>query len=82
MAVCATSSSTAAHRDLRNILTAEVKRDGLGSVDPAASSARSIRSPRKQNSQRPVAADVFDDGFLPPVGGRRSIELCLSADPG
>jgi len=54
-----------------NILTAEVKRDGLGSVDPARLE-RAIDQIAEEHKfrKRPVAADVFDDGFLPPVGGR------------
>ncbi len=54
-----------------NILTAEVKRDGLGGVD-SARLERAIDQIAEEHKfrKRPVAADVFDDGFLPPVGGR------------
>jgi NitT/TauT family transport system substrate-binding protein len=54
-----------------NILTAEVKRNGLGGVDPARLE-RAIDQIAEEHKfrKRPAAADVFDDGFLPPVGGR------------
>src|SRR5216683_4489181 len=52
-----------------NILTAEVKHNGLGSVD-SARLERAIDQIAEEHKfrKRPVAADVFDDGFLPPVG--------------
>ena len=54
-----------------NILTGEVKRDGIGGVDPARLD-RSIDQIAEDFKfrRKPVAADIFDDGFLPPVGGR------------
>jgi NitT/TauT family transport system substrate-binding protein len=54
-----------------NILTAEVKRNGLGGIDPARLE-RSIDQIGEgfKFSKRPSAADIFDDAFLPPVGGR------------
>lgn len=54
-----------------NILTDEVKRNGIGAVDPARLE-RSIDQIAEdfKFSKRPSAADIFDDGFLPPLGGR------------
>jgi NitT/TauT family transport system substrate-binding protein len=54
-----------------NILTAEVKRNGLGGIDPARLE-RSIDQIGKgfKFTKRPSAADIFDDEFLPPVSGR------------
>jgi NitT/TauT family transport system substrate-binding protein len=54
-----------------NILTAEVKRNGIGGIDPARLD-RSIDQIAEDHKfrKRPAAADIFDDGFLPPVGGR------------
>lgn len=54
-----------------NILTGEVKRNGLGGVDPARLE-RSIDQVGEDYKfkKRPSAADIFDNSFLPPVGGR------------
>jgi NitT/TauT family transport system substrate-binding protein len=54
-----------------NILTGEVRRNGIGGVD-AARLERSIDQVGEDFKfhKRPTAADIFDDGFLPPVGGR------------
>jgi NitT/TauT family transport system substrate-binding protein len=54
-----------------NILTGEVKRNGIGGVDPARLE-RSINQVAEdfKFSKRPSAADIFNDGFLPPLGGR------------
>jgi NitT/TauT family transport system substrate-binding protein len=54
-----------------NILTGEVKRNGLGGIDPARLE-RSIDQIGEdfQFQKRPSAADIFDDAFLPPLGGR------------
>jgi len=54
-----------------NILTGEVKRHGLGGIDPARLE-RSIGQIAEDYNfrKRPTADDVFDGGFLPPVGGR------------
>ena len=54
-----------------NILTGEVKRNGIGGVDPARleRSIDQIAADFKFH-RRPAAADIFDDSFLPPVGGR------------
>jgi NitT/TauT family transport system substrate-binding protein len=54
-----------------NILTDEVRRNGLGGIDPARleRSIDQIAEDFKFN-KRPTAADIFDDRFLPPVGGR------------
>jgi len=54
-----------------NILTGEVRHNGLGGVDPARLE-RSIGQIAEDFKfrKRPVAADIFDDSFLPPVGGR------------
>jgi NitT/TauT family transport system substrate-binding protein len=54
-----------------NILTGEVKRDGIGGIDPARFE-RSIDQIAEdfKFQKRPSAADIFDDAFLPPLGGR------------
>jgi NitT/TauT family transport system substrate-binding protein len=54
-----------------NILTGEVKRNGLGGIDPARLE-RSISQIAEdfKFQKRPSAADIFDDSFLPPLGGR------------
>jgi NitT/TauT family transport system substrate-binding protein len=54
-----------------NILTSEVKHNGLGGVDPARLN-RSIDQIAEdfQFLKRPSAADIFDDSFLPPLDGR------------
>jgi NitT/TauT family transport system substrate-binding protein len=54
-----------------DILTGEVKRDGLGGVDPARLE-RSIDQIGEEHKfrKRPQATDIFDDSFLPPVAGR------------
>ena len=54
-----------------NILTSEVKRDGLGGIDPARLD-RSIDQIGEEHKfrKRPQPADIFDDSFLPPVASR------------
>jgi NitT/TauT family transport system substrate-binding protein len=54
-----------------NILTDEVRRNGLGSIDPARLD-RSIGQVGEDFAfqKRPTAADIFDDSFLPPLGSR------------
>jgi NitT/TauT family transport system substrate-binding protein len=54
-----------------NILTGEVKRDGLGGIDPARFE-RAIDQIAEDFKfhKRPTATDIFDASFLPPVGGR------------
>jgi NitT/TauT family transport system substrate-binding protein len=54
-----------------NILTGEVKRNGIGGIDPARLE-RSIDQIGEdfRFHRRPAAADIFDGSFLPPVGGR------------
>jgi NitT/TauT family transport system substrate-binding protein len=54
-----------------NILTGEVKRDGLGGIDPARLQ-RSIDQIAEdfKFQKRPSPADIFDDSFLPPPSGR------------
>jgi NitT/TauT family transport system substrate-binding protein len=54
-----------------NILTGEVRHNGLGGVDPARLE-RSISQIAEDFKfhKRPAAVDIFDDSFLPPVGGR------------
>ena len=54
-----------------NILTDEVRRNGLGGVDPARLE-RSIDQVGEDFKfhKRPTASEIFDDSFLPPVGGR------------
>jgi NitT/TauT family transport system substrate-binding protein len=54
-----------------NILTAEVRRNGIGGVDSARLD-RSIDLIAEdfKFGKRPSAADIFDDTFLPPLDGR------------
>jgi NitT/TauT family transport system substrate-binding protein len=54
-----------------NILTGEVKRNGIGGID-SARLERSIDQVGEEFKfvKRPSAADIFDDSFLPPLGGR------------
>jgi NitT/TauT family transport system substrate-binding protein len=54
-----------------NILTAEVKRNGIGGIDPARFD-RSVDQIAEdfRFQKRPSAADIFDDAFLPTLGGR------------
>ncbi|WP_441260965.1 ABC transporter substrate-binding protein [Bradyrhizobium sp. 521_C7_N1_3] len=54
-----------------NILTDEVKRNGLGGIDPARLD-RSIDQIAQDFKfrKRPAAGDIFDDRFLPPIAGR------------
>ncbi|WP_375414174.1 ABC transporter substrate-binding protein [uncultured Bradyrhizobium sp.] len=54
-----------------NILTDEVKRNGIGGIDPARFD-RSIGQLAEDFKfrARPTAADIFDDAFLPASSGR------------
>jgi NitT/TauT family transport system substrate-binding protein len=54
-----------------NILTDDVRRDGIGGIDPARleRSIDQIAVDFKFH-KRPIAADIFDASFLPPVGER------------
>ena len=54
-----------------NILTAEVRRNGIGGVDFARLD-RSIAAVAEdfKFGKRPSAQDIFDDRFLPPLDGR------------
>jgi NitT/TauT family transport system substrate-binding protein len=54
-----------------NILTADVKRNGIGGVDPARFE-RSIEQVAEdfKFQKRPQASDIFDGQFLPPLNGR------------
>ena len=54
-----------------NILTGEVKRNGIGGIDPARFE-RSIEQVAEdfKFQKRPQASDIFDDQFLPPLNGR------------
>jgi NitT/TauT family transport system substrate-binding protein len=54
-----------------NILTGEVKRNGIGGIDTARFE-RSIDQIAEdfKFQKRPHAADIFDDQFLPPLNGR------------
>ena len=54
-----------------NILTGEVRRNGIGGIDPARFE-RSIDQIAEdfKFQKRPAAADIFDDSFLPALGGR------------
>ena len=55
-----------------NILTGEVKHNGIGGIDPARfeTSLDQIADDFKFR-QRPALADIFDDSFLPPPGDRK-----------
>ncbi len=55
-----------------NILTDEVRRNGLGGIDPARLE-RSIDQIAQDFKfhKKPAAGDIFDDRFLPPVAGRQ-----------
>ena len=54
-----------------NILTDEVRRNGVGGIDPARLE-RSIDQIAEdfKFGKRPSAADIFDSTFLPPLNGR------------
>ncbi|WMT76028.1 ABC transporter substrate-binding protein [Bradyrhizobium sp. Ash2021] len=54
-----------------NILTGEVKHNGIGGIDTARFE-RSIDQIAEdfKFQKRPTAADIFDDTFLPPLNGR------------
>ena len=54
-----------------NILTSEVKRNGIGAIDPVRFE-RSIDQVAEdfKFQKRPQASDIFDDQFLPPLNGR------------
>lgn len=54
-----------------NILTGEVKRNGLGGIDPERFE-RSIDQVAEdfKFQKRPQTSDIFDDQFLPPLNGR------------
>jgi len=54
-----------------NILTDDVRRDGIGGIDPARLE-RSIGQIAEgfKFHKRPTASDIFDASFLPAVGGR------------
>jgi NitT/TauT family transport system substrate-binding protein len=54
-----------------NILTDDVKRNGIGGIDPARFE-RSIEQVAEdfKFQKRPQASDIFDDQFLPPLNGR------------
>lgn len=54
-----------------NILTPEVRRNGLGGID-GARFERSIDQIAEDFKfrKRPTGTDVFDDSFLPPINGR------------
>jgi NitT/TauT family transport system substrate-binding protein len=54
-----------------NILTAEVRRNGIGGID-AARFERSIDQIAEEFKfrKRPAGTELFDDSFLPPLNGR------------
>jgi NitT/TauT family transport system substrate-binding protein len=54
-----------------NILTREVRRNGIGGIDPLRME-RAIDQIAEDHKfrHRPSPADIFDDSFLPPVDGR------------
>lgn len=54
-----------------NVLTSEVRRNGIGTIDPARFE-RSIDQVGEdfKFQKRPQASDIFDDQFLPPLNDR------------
>jgi NitT/TauT family transport system substrate-binding protein len=54
-----------------NILTGEVRRNGIGAIDPQRFE-RAIDQVAEdfKFQKRPQASDIFDDQFLPPLNGR------------
>jgi NitT/TauT family transport system substrate-binding protein len=54
-----------------NILTDDVKRNGIGGIDPARF-ARSVEQLAEDGKfrARPAVADIFDESFLPAAGSR------------
>jgi NitT/TauT family transport system substrate-binding protein len=54
-----------------NVLTGEVKRNGIGGIDPVRFE-RAIDQIAEdfKFQKRPSVADIFDDSFLPPLNGR------------
>jgi NitT/TauT family transport system substrate-binding protein len=54
-----------------NILTGEVRREGIGGIDPARLD-RSIDQLAEdfKFEKRPQPSDIFDGSFLPPLDGR------------
>jgi NitT/TauT family transport system substrate-binding protein len=55
-----------------NISTSEVRRNGIGGIDPARFE-RAVDQIGEdfRFDKKPSPADIFDDNFLPPVGGRQ-----------
>ncbi|MGJ4931839.1 ABC transporter substrate-binding protein [Bradyrhizobium sp. HKCCYLS2038] len=55
-----------------NVLTADVRRDGIGGIDPARfeRALDQLAEGGKFHHKRPTAADIFDDSFLPPADSR------------
>jgi len=54
-----------------NILTGEVRRNGIGGIDPARlDRAMDQLAEDLKFQKRPTAADIFDESFLPALGGR------------
>jgi len=54
-----------------NVLTSEVRRNGLGGIDPARFDKSIDQLAEDVKFQkRPTPADIFDDSFLPPLNGR------------
>ncbi|NPU13887.1 ABC transporter substrate-binding protein [Bradyrhizobium sp. 83012] len=55
-----------------NVLTSDVRRDGIGGIDPARfeRALDQLALDGKFRHKRPLPADIFDDGFLPPADSR------------
>jgi NitT/TauT family transport system substrate-binding protein len=54
-----------------NILTGEVRRNGIGGIDPARlDRAIDQLAEDLKFQKRPTASDIFDESFLPALGGR------------
>ncbi|WP_315812376.1 ABC transporter substrate-binding protein [Bradyrhizobium sp. SZCCHNR2028] len=55
-----------------NVLTPDVRRDGIGGIDPARfeRALDQLAEDGKFHHKRPLPADIFDDSFLPPADSR------------
>lgn len=55
-----------------NVLTSDVRRDGIGGIDPTRfeRALDQLAEDGKFHHKRPLPADIFDDSFLPPADSR------------
>ena len=55
-----------------NILTGEVRHSGIGDIDPVRfETSLDLIAENFKFRNRPAAADIFDDRFLPAAGDRK-----------